>query len=225
MRWIEVDSVLYWCCKLNYTLPSVIPNNSIQNLSNLPVFCPAHNIIPNIMRFNWNFMQNWTTLFKEKVIILLLPWRHPGGKCGQPSVAVSMSYSCLWSVKSPHFCWAALRKAEESSARHSSGTGALNAISSRFDEGEQRHWGDKETSWRRWQESQGFVFTQWMTKPHYCMPLIVCSGRPGAVCTFFPSRAHQLKWLAHTHTHTTLVITNQTDGLSKLNRRDDEIAI
>ena len=38
-------------------------------LSNWPFFCRTLNIVPLIMKCNWNFMQYWPILFKEKQII------------------------------------------------------------------------------------------------------------------------------------------------------------
>lgn len=50
------------------------------------------------MKCNWNFMQRWTLLFKEKQISPC--YCHPEGESKQPSVASSMSYvvSGAWNL-------------------------------------------------------------------------------------------------------------------------------
>lgn len=81
------------------------------------------------------------------------------------SVASSMSYvvSRAWNL---HFCWAARRSAEQSSVHPSFGTGALNAISSRFWIGRTEGGGVKRQLKNNTQEQKDFVFKEWMIKSH-----------------------------------------------------------
>lgn len=90
---------------------------------------------------------------------------------------------------------------------HSSGTGALNAISSRFGLGEQR---DKETVGEDERGIRGFCFQTVNDKAS--LPHVISSLFSIQWPSFLSLALIRLSGL---HTHTTLVMANHLDGLPK----------